>query len=851
MSSHQASVNLIPDSNPSLSTAVNLSAGNPLDETCCFHCGLPIPPKFDSPHLTVLGSERFFCCHGCYAVCKAINDAGHEEFYRYREQQDGLNKQVLPSILQDLKIYDRPEVQAGFVRTSGDTREAALILENISCAACLWLNEQHLRAQPGIIDVHLNYASHQARVKWDPECIQLSDILQAIAAIGYIAHPYDPARRERLLEDERRRSIERLIFAGLLGWEVMMFSVATYWMGGYNSQGKLALWEIIGRWTALIVTFIMLIYSGADFFVGAWRDLKNSRLGMDVPVILGLTTAWLGSLWATIVNEQHVYFDSISMFIFFVLLARVVEVKGRMAAADAMDRLMKIIPRTACRVESGIESEVPVMDLRIGDTVCLHPGDSVPVDGLLLDSASSFDESHLTGESVPVYRKKGEWIYAGSCNVDQSVLMQVERVSTDSTLNELQRLMDQGLSAKPKIAEFAERVSVPFVLGTLVLAVLTAIVWWFINPSAVLPNTISVLIITCPCALALATPVALAISSGRFATLGLMPMRMAAMDSLASADTLLLDKTGSLTQGCPSLTAIRTLGDLSETQARAIAATMERHSEHPLAKALRDGSKSLDDDIVIKNHLGQGVEMYFGEHYWRLGAPLFTLTRPLSADDEIWLKNQMDHGGIVVILSCDGVAQALFVLHDTLREGATIFVKEMIKLGMKRIVILSGDQYGAVAHLAEQIGISEFYAEMKPQDKLTWISSIQKEGANVLMVGDGINDAPTLAAAQASISFGSATNLAQIHSDFVLLGTDLRVLSQGMLLARHTRRNIRQNLAWAAGYNLVAVPLAAMGFITPWLAAIGMSLSSLFVVGNALRLRQRKKFQMQHILKEG
>ncbi|MGD9708237.1 MAG: heavy metal translocating P-type ATPase [Halothiobacillaceae bacterium] len=809
-----------------------------MDNSSCFHCGLPVPAGIDLRH-PVLGQERSFCCAGCHAACKTIVDAGFEDYYRYREQQGEISPQVLPDVLRNLALYDRPEIQQGFVRTDGELREAALILENIRCAACLWLNEQHLRAQPGVVDVQLDYASQQARVKWDPAHIRLSDILQAITAIGYVAHPYDPAHRERLLEQERRRSVERLLFSGMLGMQVMMFALATYWMGGVNAQGELELWETIGRWTSLAITFVMLVYSGADFFVGAWRDLRNRQLGMDVPVVLGLVTAWAGSLWATIVADVDVYFDSIGMFIFFVLLARVVELKGRMAAADAIDRLMKVIPPTALRLEEGREVEVPVVDLRPGDVVRLRPGDSAPVDGRLLGGASSFDESHLTGESVPALRRDGDWVSAGSCNVDQPVLMRVERVSADSTMNELQRLMDQGLAVKPRVAELAERISVPFVAGVLILAVLTALAWWFIDPARVLPIVIAVLIITCPCALALATPVALAIAAGRFASLGILPMRIAAVEALALADTLVLDKTGTLTSGRPRLSEVRLLNGMDEQQARALVACMERHSEHPLAHALREGVVPLEAEITVRNHPGQGLEAEHGGAVWRLGTPEFALAEGALADaDRDWLRAQVEDGGIVVALGREAEARALFVLHDAVREGAEAFVREAKELGLRRVVILSGDQPGAVAHLARRIGIDEWHGGMRPEDKLAWIRQAQAEGATVLMAGDGINDAPTLAAAQVSVSFGAATTLAQLHSDFVLLGADLRVLTSAILLARHTRRNTRQNLGWAAGYNLLAVPFAALGFVTPWLAAIGMSLSSLLVVGNALRLRR-------------
>jgi len=813
----------------------------PLEKPICYHCALEVPRGIDLRY-PVLGEERVFCCAGCHAACKTIVDAGFEEFYKFREQEGEINAQVLPEILRNLSLFDRPDVQQSFVRHSGELLEAALILENIRCAACMWLNEQTLRAHPGVVDVHLDYASHQARVTWDPAQTKLSEILQTIAAIGYVAHPYDPAHRDLLLKDARRRSVERLLFAGLLGMPVMAFSISTYWMGGHTGLGQLELWEVIGRWSVLLITLIMMVYSGADFFVGAWRDLKNKRLGMDVPVALGLVAAWVGSLWATITGGEEAYFDSIAMFIFLVLLARVVELKGRLAAASALDHLMKVIPRTATRVDQdgdvAIDIEVAVADLKAGDVVRLLPGDSVPVDGCLLSAFSSFDESHLTGESVAVEHQKGDWIAAGSCNVDQPVLMRVERVNTDSTMNELQRLMDRGLSEKPKLAILAERISAPFVLVTLILAGLTALVWWLIDPAHALPNTISVLIITCPCALALATPVALAIAAGRFAGMGVLPMRMSAVEVLARADTLVLDKTGTLTRGRPKITNVRVLDGMDEALVRALVARMEMHSEHPLAHALREGVDPLAAQLEVLNIPGQGLETHYDGGCWRVGTPLFALQgSALAEEDQTWLQAQLENAGIVVVLSCDAQSRALFVLHDEMREGAEDFVHQARALGMQRVVILSGDQPAAVRYMAQKLGIDEYHGAMLPHDKLAWIEQAQAAGARVMMAGDGINDAPTLAASQVSLSFGAATTLAQLHSDFVLLGQDLRAIPQAIRMARFTRHNVHTNLAWALGYNLLAVPFAALGFISPWVAAIGMSLSSLLVVGNALRLK--------------
>lgn len=805
----------------------------------CYHCGLPIAENLTITY-PVLGETRSFCCHGCQLACKTIVENGFEEFYRHRDSEGGLNAQVLPDILKNLSLYDRPEIQDSFVRHQGNQSQAALILENIRCAACLWLNEQHLRALPGVIDVQLDYTSHQASVTWDNEQIQLSQILEAIAAIGYIAHPYDPVHREQLLESEKHRSIEKMLFAGLLGMQIMGFSIATYWMGGYQADGQLPLWEIIGRWSTLIVTSVMLVYSGSDFFVGAWRDLKQRKLGMDVPIVLGLVAAWGGSLWGTIVHDEAVYFDSIGMFIFFVLLARVFELKGRMAATDKLDRLLRIIPPTTKRLIGTQEETVAVMDLAVGDHIRVLAGQTIPVDGLLTSASALINEAHLTGESKPLSKQSGDWLRAGSISLDQPLVMQVEKTSHHSTTSSLQELMRKAMSQKPAIAQFADRISAPFILLVLAIALITLLAWAWLDSAQALPNTIAVLIITCPCALALATPVALAIAAGRISEIGMIPMNMNALAALPKTNILVLDKTGTLTEGQPRLTEIRLLSDMNETHAKSIANALESHSEHPLAYALRDADSANTHAISQLTHFpSQGIEGTIGGEVWRIGKPDFCTSQALSDEIQAWIKSQQQSGATIVMLAKARQAQALFVLADPLREDAHPFIERLQQSQrFKQIVMLSGDDAATVASVAQQLGINSYHGGLLPDDKLVWIQQAQQQGHRVLMIGDGINDAPTLAAADVAISFNHASDFAQLHSDLLLMGHRLMTVIEADQLAKRSQRIINQNLFWALAYNLLAIPFAAFGYITPWIAAIGMSASSLFVVANALRLKR-------------
>ena len=787
-------------------------------------------------------------------MAKTVVESGNEDYYRYREVADGeAEPAVLPDFLEQLVIYDSPQIQKSFVRQQKDgNKEAFLILDDIRCAACVWLNEQHLRQIEGVLDVEMDYTSHQARVCWNPQQVQLSDILLVIASIGYKAYPFDPSQREKLNKEQKQKSINRLLFSGLLGMTVMGRAIAGYWMGGVDAEGNMALWEIIGRWTDLLIVSIMLLYSGAIFYTSAWRDLKNHHLGMDLPIVIGLTTAYVGSFIATIQQAHTVYYDSIAMFIFLMLAARYYELQGRLLAAASTDRLLKVIPKTCSRLKNKNANneweDVLVTDLAIGDQVLINPGETVPVDGYLIKGESSFDESLLTGEMMPVTYARGDHLISGSCNIEQPVIMQVERLYLDSTLTDIHTLLEKGIKSRPHYALIAERIAKWFVLAILMIASLTALVWFFIDASLALPVTVSVLIVTCPCALALATPVALSLSSGLFAKMGVLPLKMSAIEGLSQSDTIVFDKTGTLTLGQPELrqTLLCQNAHFKNAEYQQIAASLECSSEHPIAKAFKLAQKNpfLEVDN-LKNHPGNGIEGDIKGQRWRLGKLSFCTKKEGSESVSHLMSLQLEinkarqAGDIVIGLSQNEHLECVFILHDPLRQGGDTMIQALLSQGIKKVVILSGDHPDSVAQVAKQLGIEEFHGHMTPHDKLAWIQTQQRQQHNVIMVGDGINDAPTLAAANVSISFISATDLAQINSDFVIMGQPIDVIPKLRQLSQKSRKIIIQNLSWAAAYNFIAIPFAVVGWIPPWGAALGMSLSSFLVISNSLRLKNK------------
>ncbi len=771
------------------------------------------------------------CCHGCEAVARAIIAGRLESFYDHRTAPARTAEELVPVALRRMELYDQASLQQSFVQVdAGMVRQASLILEGITCAACVWLNEHQVGRLPGVLEFHVNYATHRARVRWDETRIHLSDILKAIAAIGYVAHPFDPGRQEALQKQERSRALRRLAVAGLGAMQVMMIAVALY--AGDDSGMDLDMRSFM-RWVSLVITVPVLAYSGQVFFRSAWRDLRRGRLGMDVPVSLALAGAFFASAWSTLTGTGQVYFDSVTMFVFFLLASRFLEMGARHRAGQAAEELVRLLPATATRLTEDGEQAVAVAELLPGDRVRVRPGETVPADGVVLEGASSLDESLLTGESLPRARTLGDTLVGGTLNVESPLVMRIEKVGEDTVVSAIVRLLDRAQTEKPAVALLADRVGGWFVAGLLVLAVGVAWYWWRHDPTHAFAITLSVLVVTCPCALSLATPAAVTVATGALTRVGLLTTRGHALETLAAATRLVFDKTGTLTRGELRLAEVHTEGGLPRARAIAVAAALERSSEHPVAQVLAaadpDGLRGAD----VSSRPGQGVEGRVEGRLYRVGSPHFVAA--LSGVEVP--QGAAGSTSTRVALGDEGGVLAWFLLRDELRPDAFATIRALRRLGLET-ELLSGDAPGPVRAAAEALGVAEYRSGMSPEAKLERVRELQSRGAVVAMVGDGVNDAPVLAAAQVSLAMGSGTQLAHASADMVLLSERLGNLVTGIVQARRTVRVIRQNLAWALLYNVLAVPLAAAGWVAPWMAAIGMSLSSLVVVLNALRLKR-------------
>ncbi|HET7775924.1 MAG TPA: heavy metal translocating P-type ATPase [Azospira sp.] len=806
----------------------------------CYHCGQSIPPEVDLT-VRVNNSSHAMCCIGCQAVAQAIVDNGLADYYRNRDALPESPREALPEVLENLRLFDHADFQKSFVRDLGEhEREASLILEGITCAACIWLNEQHISQVAGVSGVDINYTTRRARVRWDASRVQLSDILAAISAIGYRAYPYDPARTEELAKKERRDALWRVWVAGFGMMQVMMYAIPVYMAEGDMSADI----ESLMRWASLLLTLPVVFYSAAPFFRNAWRDLKFRRVGMDVPVALGVGAAFLASIWATVAAAGEVYFDSVTMFVFFLLGGRFLEMNARQRAVGVTEALAKLLPAFAEKLPGYPAQRSPdkvvVADLVPGDVVMVRAGGVIPSDGRVLEGSSSVNEALLTGESLPITKAVGDVVTGGAINVESPLVIKVEQVGEGTRLSAIVRLMERAAMEKPRIVEFADRIASRFVAALLAVAALVALVWWQVDADKALWITVSVLVVTCPCALSLATPIALTVASGALAREGLLVTRGHAIETLARATHFVFDKTGTLTTGRMRLLEVQPLcGEEAESVLR-LACALEEISEHPVGQAFRSAAEGLapwgEPIESVANVPGSGIAARSATREYRIGRPDFVadlVGQPLPPETSGFLSR----GDTIVAVGSPSGWIALFALGDEIRSEARALISHLTGDG-RQVVLLSGDTPAAAQRIADVLGIQQVHGGVSPQGKHDFVSRLQEDGAIVAMVGDGVNDAPVLAQAQVSVAMGGGAQLARTQADFVLLSENLDHLRRGVALSGKALTIIRQNLIWSFAYNFVALPLAMLGFVTPWMAGIGMSGSSLLVVLKSLRLQR-------------
>jgi len=799
------------------------------DSRLCFHCGEAIPPS--SPWRALVdGGERCFCCAGCLGVAQTIRAAGLDRFYRRREVCE--SGRVEPENDQALALIADSAEAGGLVgHLPGDAREISLLLEGIHCGACVWLIENYVAREAGVAQVSVNLATHRARLRWDARRTTLAGLLGTFAAIGYRAQPYDPVRREAQMRAEWRSLLARSALAVLAMMQVMMFALPVYTsVDGVDPEYRTLL-----DWASLVLTLPVVLYCATPFFAGAWRSLR--RLGMDVPVAIGIGAAFAASAWSTLRGGGPVYYDSVTMFVALLLVVRLFELRARRRAGDAIEAIAHDLPQTAQRLidpRDGTRTEtVAAHRLEPGDRIRVAAGASIAADGTIVEGRSSVEEAMLTGESWPRAKAAGDRVFAGSINRESPLLVRVDAAGDGTIAAALVRMIESAASARPRVAQIADRVAGRFVAALLAIAAATGMAWWYIEPARALMVAVAVLVVSCPCALSLATPAALAAAAGASGRRRVFTVRSDAWETLARVTHVVLDKTGTLTKGRLSLTGIEPLAGDHPARCIAIAAALEEGSTHPIAQALQcaGAPAAIAHDIVAVP--GSGVEGIVEGRRCRFGRPEWVAA--LHGQPAPALAHAVAADAIAVALADESGWLASIAFADAIRPGAGELVGALAAMGIS-VSLVSGDRSATVEHVARSVGIAKFRGNALPEDKLAEIAALQRAGAVVAMVGDGINDAPGLAHADVSLSFGSAATLTQWTADVIVADDEPLRVAEAIARARQTSRVIRQNLAWAFGYNLVAIPLAATGQLTPLAAALGMSVSSLLVVANALRL---------------
>ncbi|WP_051516554.1 heavy metal translocating P-type ATPase [Herbaspirillum sp. RV1423] len=808
-------------------------------DAVCFHCGLPVD-EGASWRVVIDGVERAMCCPGCEAVAQSIVDNGFSNYYATRS---GFAATVSAQDLAppELRLYDSEQAEAGM---DADIGEAVYSVRNIRCAACIFLIESRLARLPGIVSAEVNAVTERLLVRWRVGACKPSDILAAMRAIGYAAYPYDPVQHGEQLERERKTLFRQLFIAGLSMMQVMMYAVPIYLAGEGGMDADMA---GLMRWAGLLLTVPALAYSAQPFFFGAWRDIRNRAPGMDVPVALGIAAAFAGSALATWRGEGAVYFDSVTMFIFLLLCSRYLELTARRKAASALDNLQQSLPASALLMADYPQRTtelVAATQLREGDVILVRPGDALPADCTVIEGESSVDLSLLTGESRPQNRIVGDAIPGGAVNVAQALLAKVTRSVGDSTLSVLVRLVNRAGQAKPQLALWADRVAAWFVACLLLLSVAVFFAWQMVDPARAWPVAIAVLVVSCPCALSLATPTALAAATDRLLRQGILVVQPHVLETLHRATHIVFDKTGTLTTGKPALQEIVPLGALSATDCLRIAAAMECSSMHPLAQTILKAAEGLAaaEATALRHAPGQGLEAIVDGVLCRLGNFAFVHALIPTASTMPAADAETEAEASYVFLASTNGWLARFDIADAIRPEAQAVVSHFHKQG-KSIVLLSGDRHEVTQRVADRLGIPTALGDCLPESKLSFVQRLQQGGAVVAMVGDGINDAAVLRAADVSFAMGNGAALAQTHADCVLLSGTLSSLCEADKVAARALSIIRQNLAWATLYNVVAIPAAALGWLNPWLSGIGMSLSSVVVVLNALRLRRSRNTQ--------
>jgi len=796
-----------------------------LSEVACTHCNLTF-----SEEIMIVEESHYFCCKGCQGVYHLLNDSGLDSFY---DKLGDTKLQPATQETSDLEKFDLDGFRNKYVKEHEDgLHEIHLIIEGIHCSACIWLNEKVLHKTTGILEASINYSNNKAKLVWDPSTLALSEIIKTIRSIGYNAYPYDPKLQEERAISTRKAYYSRILVAVFGAMNIMWLAVAHYagYFGGIEQSFK----NILNVAQFVLATPV-LFYSGWIFFKGAYYGYKNHIVNMDTLVSSGALSAYIYSIYAMLTQTGEVYFDSVVMIITFVLVGKYLEVLSKKSAVDTLDSIMGSTPTEVTVVKEGTKSLVSIENIIMGDIIELKPGEKVVIDGHVMWGEASFDESSLTGENEPIYKKQGDSILSGSLCLDSVLHYQASTDASHSMLTSIVSLLEESITKKPRIEQLANTVSGYFSTIILLIALFTFVGWYLYEGSfeTALIIGISVIVIACPCALGLATPMATLVGIGVAAKRGLLFKEATFLETMAKADILALDKTGTITEGKPSVVAVQNYADFDP----ALLYALVRTSNHPISKGIQNYLTEQHEHIAtlslenITSIEAKGLKASYQ------GKKLLGGNAQFMKESGIAGENESENS--LFFFAIEDVLIARFELTDTIREGAKEAIAHIQNLGIN-VVMLTGDHEQSAKKVAHAVGIKEIHTKLLPQDKASLIDDFHSQGHVVVMAGDGINDAIALASSDIAIAMGNGADVAINVSDIVLLDEKPQRLYEAFKLSRRTFAAVKENLSFSLLYNVVAVPLAVLGYVNPLVAALSMSLSSLVVVGNSLRIKNIK-----------
>jgi Cu2+-exporting ATPase len=787
----------------------------------CYHCDQPLP-KNEIFTTEILGEVRQLCCIGCQAVAETIIENGLDDYYRFRTEP-ALKAEPNQSALPDLDIFNDKSVQESFVIEAGHERQAQLSLQGVSCPACAWLIERQLSKLNGIAQIAVNVGSRRATVSWDASRLELSYIFKAIENIGYRAQPFQPDQHEKLYVQQNKRLLIRLGIAGLMSMQVMMLTFGIYF-GVFGDLEPVTLSYF--QWTSLLLSLPVVFYSGREFYVSAFRVIKVRAVNMDVPISLAIIGLFAASLISTVQKSGETYFESVCMFIFLLLVSRYLEHRSRHKSAQISANSVSHTPIIATVIDKGEQQTLLANKLTIGQHVLVKVGETVPIDGVIIDGCSNIDESMLSGEFLPVTKNRGDKVFGGTINQSNPIEVEVQSLFKDALIQNILRMQELAFAQKPEIALLVDKFSQYFVTAVLSISAITFITWQWVDPSQAFWVMASVLVATCPCALGLATPSALTCAIALLNRQGILVKRANVLEQLKTITHACFDKTGTLTEGKFTLAQYQCIkSGLCTEDVLNIAATLESVSEHPISHAFPT-DKPLLTLTNNKIDVGLGVSGTINNTRYKIGAARYF---------DIPTPNELEHCN--VFLGTNNEIIAGFVVRDKTRTDAQ---GALNKLQSKSLTILSGDNEAAVAKLASELSIEHWQSECSPEQKMHYVQGIQNNGGSVLMVGDGVNDSPVMAATDVSVALANATDIAKNSADVVMLNQNITGIIALLDISKECYKTIKQNLWWAVGYNTIVLPLAVTGLLSPWMGVIGMSLSSLLVVANSTRLLNSK-----------